>query len=606
MAGMIPERDIEEIRERANIVDVISQYVALKPAGAHRMKGLCPFHSEKTASFLIDTEKQLYYCFGCGAGGDIFSFIMQTEKLDFVEAVESVAQRIRYQISYSTTSKGKKEGRERLYKIMEEAKNAYRAFLKKSALGSIAVKYLNDRGFSNATIDTFEIGVSPDRWDFITKHLLKKGFKEEELYKVGISHRGDKGPYDVFRGRIMFPIKDIKGRVVAFGGRILLKGEPKYLNSAETALFKKGSLLYNLEKARSYIVAQDKTLVVEGYTDVMALHQAGFPYVVATLGTALTSEHLKMLSRFSKNILLAFDADSAGKTAAERGLELIGSAGDSKVSIILFPEGIDPAEFCLRRQASEVSRLLESGIRLEDYCINERLKRYDLKDPKEKSAAIGSLKDVFNVIQDPIVQEEYLRILSTTTGVSIEALRVKLLKNRVYNKKSNLYHNLADVPKETDARKEREEELLRILLQKYPESFGLAKKKLEAEEFSDNICKNIYKTLLEFSESNDKYCISDCLQFLRKESGEEAFQKASQLVMESFKCVETTDWRQLLMELIVFVKKSYLDGLVFELRKRHRECEKSGNHDKCLQILSEVQSLALLKKNLSRSILENF
>ncbi len=600
MSGIISEKDIEQLREHINIVDVVSDYVALKPAG-RRFRGLCPFHSEKTPSFFVDPEKQLYHCFGCGNGGDIYSFVMQAEKLSFPEAIEQLARRAGYPLTYVQAERTSSDKRTRLFELMSLAKDYYKEYLWRNSAGKKALEYLQNRHFDESTLRKFEIGFSPSSWDEVSKFLIKKGFKEEELYQAGISTKGSRGPIDLFRGRIMFPIFDLKGRVIAFGGRIFSGEGPKYLNSPETILFKKGSILYNLDKARRDIVVSDKCVIVEGYTDVIALDGIGISYAVATLGTALTAEHLKQVIKFTENIYLAFDADSAGKTAAERGLELIGAAGNARVAVSLFPEGQDPADFCKTNTKEEVEKVISEGVRLEDFCINQRLEKFDLKDPKEKAKAIDSLADIFNVLKDPILYEEYLKKVAALTLVRDDTLRLKFKPGKFYNIKRSENNSLISL-KKTDPKKEREEELLRILLQHFPESLIVISGKVEEDCFTEETRRKIYKALIDFSDSGLDKTIEAFLNYFRNSEGEMAFQKVTGLLMEEIKCIESLDWKHHLLQTALTVKLRYLDDLIKKLDGKIKEAEKAGDEDEIKRAHQELTGLLILRKNTLREI----
>ena len=594
------DRDIEEVRNRANLAEVVSQYVQLKPAGGRRLKGLCPFHQEKTPSFVVDQDRQLYHCFGCGVGGDVYSFLMDIEKLSFTEAVEQLAARVGYTLTRTHIERAAKNERDRLFAAMEEALAAYRTNLLRSTAARAARDYLAARGFSLSTIEEFELGFAPDAFDVLTKHLLKKGFREDELVKVGLSRRGDRGLYDMFRGRIMFPVRDIRGRVVAFGGRVVGSGEPKYLNSPETVLFKKGSTLYNLHRARRAIVARDRCVIVEGYTDVIALHQAGIEYAVATLGTALTADHLRTLLRFTQNVYLAFDADRAGKAAAERGLDLISAAGNAAVSVVVLPEGLDPADLVVKegREAFEAS--LASAVRLEEFCLRERVKRFNLADPKGKAAAVDALAPVFKAITDPVVFEEYVRMAADLLGVGIETLRLKIEPGKMYNYRFARERRVPTV--RVDARLEREHELLKTLLQFPDPAVSRARELLEEHELSDPASRAVYAALLDSDETAGAEP-DTLLTAIRVRGGEEAVRLASKLLVEEVRCQDPDLIPAHVIELIYFIKDARLAEAARNLRNELKQAERTGDQNRAADLLREIQVLTLARQGLRESLL---
>lgn len=600
------ERDIEAVRSLANLAEVVSHYVRLVPAGPRRLKGLCPFHQEKTPSFHVDTDRQLYHCFGCGAGGDVFSFLMQQEKLSFTEAVEELAKRVGYTLTVTRERSAARDERERLYRAMEEALAAYHTNLEKSSAAAPARAYLASRGFTEATIDEFELGFAPDRPDLMTKHLRAKGFTESELVAAGLSRRTSRGLHDLFRGRVMFPIRDIRGRAVAFGGRVLGAGEPKYLNSPETPLFRKSTTLYNLHRARRAIVAEDRCLVVEGYTDVIALHQAGIEYAVATLGTALTADHVRTLLRFTQNVYLAFDADRAGRTAAERGLELIAAVGNARVSVVTLPEGSDPADFVAAHGRDAFEGALARAVRLEEFCMDAILARHDLADPKGKAAAAEALRPVFDAMRDPVVFEEYLRRAADLIGVSMEALRSKIRSESEYNTK---FAKRGALPRpRPDAQRERERELLKTVLRYREAALALTRELLEEHELSDAPLRAIYAAALDVpaggaAEGGDGE--GALVTAVRAKGGEEAVRLLSELQIEPVRCVDPERVRDHVIELVYRIKDARLARAAEALKAELKRAEQAGDTARAADLLREIQLVAITRRGLFERLRES-
>ncbi|MCJ7471371.1 MAG: DNA primase, partial [Actinobacteria bacterium] len=331
MSRSLKEGEVEELKSHADIYSVVSGYVKLKKSGKS-YSGLCPFHKEKTTSFSVDQTKQLYHCFGCGEGGDIISFVEKIENMDFIESVEFLANKVGYKLKYNLSGGSRESGkvRNRLYEINELAKKYYQFILFNSKAGRIPLDYLKKRGFTEKTIQEFEVGYSMDLWDNFTNFIMKRKFEPKEVIDSGLaieSTRKKGAVYDRFRGRIMFPIEDIIGKPIGFGGRIITeksntaKQSAKYINTPETKIFSKSKNSYHIYQAKNLIVDMDEVLIVEGYTDVMALYQSGIKNAVASLGTALTSDQIKILGRFTKNIVLVFDSDQAGMNASLKGME---------------------------------------------------------------------------------------------------------------------------------------------------------------------------------------------------------------------------------------------------------------------------------------------
>lgn len=350
--------EADQIRERVGVAEIIGEYVSLKRAGAH-FKALCPFHQEKTPSFIVSPEKGIWHCFGCGKGGDVFAFIQEIEGVDFREALKQLAERAGVLIRRTAFAQGKESPnkRQRLFELLALAAKFYQTVLRQHEAGKRAQKYLRERGVREETMREFQLGYAPMRWDTMQQFLQKKGFSLPEMMQAGLVGTGQSGKfYDRFRGRIMFPVADIQGRVVAFGGRITLwhatGEEGKYINSPETSLYEKRKIVYNLSRAKAALRYGEPCVVVEGYMDAMMLHQAGIKNVVASSGTALTPDHIQLLSRYTKELHFAFDADQAGDKATIAATESALNAG-LRVATIVLPAGEDPADVAARGKSVE-------------------------------------------------------------------------------------------------------------------------------------------------------------------------------------------------------------------------------------------------------------
>lgn len=592
---MYSERDIQEIRNRINLVDLVSEYTTLKRSG-RSLRGLCPFHTEKTPSFYVDPEKQLYHCFGCGAGGDIFDFVMDMEKLNFNEAVEYLAERAGITLTRVRAAARTGE-KDQAIKALERAAELYRIYLFKSEAGKEAVRYLFGRGISLTSIKEFELGLSPEAPDAITKKLLKEGFKERHLLQANLSLKSSRGLVDRFRGRIMFPIRDIKDRVVGFGGRQFTGGEPKYLNTSETEFFKKSSLLYNLNRAKRYLAEAGKVIVVEGYTDVIMLHQAGIPYVVATLGTALTEVHLSLLARFVRDVYLAFDSDSAGQKAAERGIELISKAGKLNIKVIIIPEGKDPADFVKtygEKAREKFIQLIKEAEPLEDFVLKRRLKGLDLLDPGQKRQAAEIVSDVLKIIDDPVVRDEYIKKYSLLLGVSEETLRSKLSKPLWYNinREGSVRKNVG-TPGKASA-EEAESRFFALLYRDYRGRIKKALENLKPEHFFDDIYRLIYAEI----QSSPEECASTggLVERVRARIGEDAVKRLSPILISVDDSSEEDE--RIFNELIVYLKERLIKRRLSEIRLKILEAESRGDFEAALSYARKQQELInLLKGN---------
>lgn len=337
----LPQGFLEELREKNSVTDVISGYVNLRRRG-RTWVGLCPFHGEKTPSFTVYPETDSFYCFGCGVGGDVIGFIRRAENLDYIEAVKLLAQRAGMQMPEDSYDNSMQQLRLRVYEANREAARFFHSQLY-SPIGAKGLEYVRGRGLTEKTIRTFGLGFAPDSWRALTNHLIGKGFTTSELIQANLSVQSKKGDcYDRFRNRVMFPIIDLRGNVVAFGGRIMTDEKPKYLNTSDTVVFKKSSNLFALNKAKN--ARSDKLILCEGYMDVIALHQAGFDFAIATLGTALTQEQAIIIKRYTSTVVICYDADEAGQKATARAIDILRREG-LEIRVLTIPEGKDPDEY---------------------------------------------------------------------------------------------------------------------------------------------------------------------------------------------------------------------------------------------------------------------
>lgn len=393
---------IDEIRARCDLVEVVSAYVALRKSG-RSMLGLCPFHNEKTPSFTVNPERQAWKCFGCGEGGDVFSFVQKIEKCTFPEAVEQLARRAGIEIRRTEAAAREIGERDRLLAANSAACSFFRAALKASPA---ALEYLERRGVGEQTIEKYRLGYAPDSWDSLAKYLMERSVRVQDAVRAGllVSRERAEGFYDRFRHRLMFPILDNSERVIAFGGRALGDDPAKYLNSPETPLFVKNRTLYGLNFARRAIVERDSVLVVEGYFDAMTAQEAGFENTVATMGTALTEEHVNVISRFTKRVLLAFDADSAGINAALRSWPMFERAGFD-VRVVAMPQGEDPDSLLRGGDRARFARLIEEAVPIPDYRINAVLSAADLQTDAGRAAALRSAAAIIAEVESPVERE---------------------------------------------------------------------------------------------------------------------------------------------------------------------------------------------------------
>lgn len=412
--GRITDEDIQRVRDATDLVSLISERIVLKPKGRLQW-GLCPFHGEKTPSFKVDPATQLWHCFGCGLGGDAYGFVMKTDNVDFPDAVRMLADRANIELveEASGMPRGRKE---RLYAVLEESA----AFFAKALTGSResgpaqAREYLGGRGFGSEVAKTWRLGYAPGRGALV-KHLRAQGYSADEMVEANVALRSDGGQIkDRFYDRVMFPIADLQGRVIAYGGRVIGKGEPKYLNTNDTPVFRKSANMYAIDRAKGAITSTGTAVVVEGYTDVIALHEAGITSAVATLGTALTRQHVKLLGRFAKRVVYLFDGDEAGMRAADRASEFIDAsitpeAGGSRVEleVAMIPDGLDPADYVAKHGVDGMRKVIDSAVPLLRFSIDRRLARWDLERPEERSRALKDAAEVLAPVKDSLLADDY-------------------------------------------------------------------------------------------------------------------------------------------------------------------------------------------------------
>lgn len=401
---------LEEIKERCDLVEVISAHVALKKSGANSFLGLCPFHNEKTPSFNVNAERGIWKCFGCGEGGDVISFVQKIDGLTFAQAVEQLAKKAGITIERSETAAKRSSERERLLRANNLACTFFRRELGESKK---AAQYLQGRGLSADAVNVYKLGYAPDSWDGLLDYLREQRVDVSDAVKAGlvVPRENSSGFYDRFRDRLIFPIMDTMDRIIAFGGRAFGDDQPKYLNSPETALFAKNRTLYGLNIARKGIARDDKVIVVEGYMDVIAAQCADFDNTVATLGTALTEEHVSVLSRFTKNVVLGFDSDSAGMNAVLRSAPIFEKAG-FRVRVIAMPSGEDPDSMLKGGDVSGFSGLLQNALPVADYRIKCALSEYDLQTDEGKSEALTEAVGILAEVSSDVERERLIRFLA--------------------------------------------------------------------------------------------------------------------------------------------------------------------------------------------------
>jgi DNA primase len=426
---------IDEVKQKTDIIDIISQHVTLTKAG-RTFRALCPFHSEKHPSFYVYPEQQSWHCFGCNTGGDAFSFIMKKQNIDFGEALKQLAQKTGVVIPSKFEPGAESEERQRIYQVNQAAALYFHNLLNSTA-GEKAQSYVTGRGFSAKTIADFQLGYSPNSWEELKKYLMERDYTEGELLTAGLIIEAEgKKPHDRFRHKLMFPISDARGRIIGFGARVLDDSLPKYINSPQTPVFDKSGSLYGINLAKDAIRQQDLAVIVEGYMDVITAHQNGFSNVVASMGTSVTEKQVGILKRLSQNITLALDADAAGEEAMLRGVGFENTLG-AEVKVIILPKGKDPDDV-IKQDAKTWQKLLEQALPVVDYTFNMVASGLDLATAKGKSLAVDKLLPIIAEITDPIRQAHYLQKLAQLLQVSERSIEAALTRIRPRPKRERM------------------------------------------------------------------------------------------------------------------------------------------------------------------------
>jgi len=469
---------IDEIKSRLDVVEVIGSYIKLHKTGAN-FRTLCPFHSEKKPSFFVSPARQIWHCFGCGRGGDIFGFVKEIEGVEFGDALRILAQRAGVELKKYTPEYAKlKSERQRLYEICELATRFFEKQLEESSTGKEAKKYLLSRGISEESIKKWRLGYSPDTWQGLSDFLTSRGYKKEEVEKAGLGISSEVGSfYDRFRGRIIFPIFDLNSQVIGFGGRVFKEKDKtevaKYVNTPNTLLYDKSRVLYGLDKSKLEIRKKDSCILVEGYTDVIMAHQTGTQNIVATSGTALTPYQLKILKRYSENLILGFDMDVAGDWATKRGIDLAQLWGFN-IKVVLLPEEKDPADI-ISKSPRTWEKLISEAKSILEFYFESSFSRIDKAMPEGKKEISKILLPVIKRIPNKIEQSFWIQKLSKELGVReesvIEELKKVKLNEEIYGLEPE--EVISQPPK---SRKELLEERIIILILKSPQNLDLIKK----------------------------------------------------------------------------------------------------------------------------------
>ncbi|MFH1777750.1 MAG: DNA primase [Candidatus Omnitrophota bacterium] len=578
---LVSEHVINEIHHRCNIVEIISEYIPLKPAGRN-FKALCPFHNEKTPSFVVNTDKQIFHCFGCGAGGDVISFVMKYEKLEFPEALETLAKK--NGIATATTEKTDKSTslRTKIHKINEIAAGFYVDILRNKNIAQPARRYLKERQLNDDTTSEFRIGYAPGGWDSFFTFAKSKGQTQELLERAGLIIQGKlDGFYDRFRDRIIFPIFDIQGKIIAFGGRVLDDRLPKYINSPDTIIYRKSRNLYGLNKTKDYINREDYVVIVEGYLDLLTSYQNGIRNIVASLGTALTHEQVRILKRYTHNVVMIYDADEAGEMATLRGLDILIEHG-MNVKVALLAAGLDPDSFINQRGSAEFLECIKRAKSLLEYKLELLLSKYNINIPEDKTEIANQMLLTIKKIDNEVLKHEYVRKLSRAVSVNEEFLLRQLRKT------NNNYNSIAYTTKDKTQDGEKLEEAEKILITLIFEDQSTRQeilRRINIDDFSNPRVKKIMQTISALAEENQKLTPAHVFSRLDDELTKSVFSE-----LMAAECV-ILDIRKNIDDCIKHIKKKSINKCCMILQSEMRQAEISHNHELVRKLLNEYNIL---------------
>ncbi len=588
---LFSEEKVSEIIEKNDIVDVVSEYMNLKKSGSN-YSSLCPFHSEKTPSFSVSSPKQIFYCFGCGVGGNVVSFIQKIERLSYVEALRLLAERAGVELARDRDPKAIKEANEKkaIYRINQEAA---RFFYSKLQDNRMPMQYLTGRGLSEAVIKRFGLGYAPNEWQNLLNDMSKKGFSAAALHQAGLlAKKEDAGRYyDKFRNRVMFPIIDLKGNVIAFGGRVMDDSKPKYLNSPETPVFSKGHNIYAMNFVKK-VAGLENIIIVEGYMDVIALHQFGVNNAVASLGTAFTEHQAKLLKRFSNEIVIAYDSDLAGQAATLKGLAILEKAG-CMVKVLSLPSGKDPDEYIRKEGLEAFKERIKKSLPLIAYKIESVKKGLDTNNLQDRIRFTKGFSEILKDIESNTEVDAYVKKYSKDMQVDETAVYAELNRLRDKNKNGNNKHNIiSDKKSESKMLKGEiiaETYLLNICIYYFDKAKNIFKM-IEPEDFSVDLHEKIASLIKTKSDEGKTITAGEIISCFENE--EVKLQAAALFSIE----LPEGKSDDLMMSCIDKIKQSKNTRRIQELTEKMNALFQAGEKEQANKLFVEIIELQKLRK----------
>lgn len=587
MAG-IPEHIIDQVQDRVDIVEIIGGYIPLKKAGRN-YRAPCPFHHEKTPSFMVSQEKQIFHCFGCGIGGNVFNFLMKYERLEFPEAVRMLAQKAGITIPLPTSqSKMETSLINRLYAANDLAANFFQRNLKEDRTGRAAYSYLIQRGINEETLKTFRLGYAVSDWEGLLTFSKQKGIGSDILEKAGLTILKEQGGYlDRFRNRIMFPILDIKSRVLGFGGRVFLKEDdgPKYMNSPETVIYNKGRNLYGLNFTWKYIRDENQVIVVEGYLDLIVPFQYGIKNIVASLGTSLTEDQIRLIRRYARNVVIIFDPDKAGEIATLRSLDLLIEEG-MRVGVVRLPEGVDPDSFVRKHGTEQFKKIIADAKNLFEYKMSVLLSKYDKSILEDKASIVEEMLPTIAKVPNAVLKSGYIKMLADSLSIDEESVRQELKKMRPNYAASHPAEIPKDVKIDGFAKIHRQsEKILAGLLIDDNSCIKSVKEKLGLDEFQDPIIRRILQVLFRYNEEAKVVTPGKLIAHLEDI-------EAHRFIPELVDCVDAViDKQKTLEDCIIKIKQDNLKEKLNRLQVEIALAQNKADEDRINQLISECNEL---------------
>lgn len=600
MAQRIPQEVIDEVRERTNIVEVVGQYVQLKKSGKNYV-GLCPFHEEKTPSFSVVEDKQIFHCFGCGKGGNVFTFLQELEGLSFPESVKKVAdmEQISLGVEISTEPTGESSNRlQPLISLHEKIRDLYHHILVNTKAGEEALAYLHKRGLSDQLIDEFKIGFAPNQRDFLVQICRKDRVPEDVMARSGLFIQRDDGSFsDRFYQRVMFPLNDARGKTIGFSGRLLQTKDfpgdeqPKYLNSPETELFNKREVLFNFDKARNEIRKQGEAILFEGFMDVLAAWQANIKIGLASMGTSLTEQQIMAIERITGHVVVAYDGDRAGLAATDRALAILGAHSRLSLSAVTIPEKMDPDEYLRKYGAEELQNLLQHGRQTPFvFQMHYRKKDVNLDNEADRLTYLNGLVDELVKVQSPVEQDLYLGQLADDFNLTRESLKQQLRQarqtSRMERRQQAPQQRAATVTAEPKAILSRQEKAERMLIYRAMNETNV-REQLVQQEFQ--FIHDRYQELLLYLDSymmvHGQFVLADFLNYLKEDSMKQLVIDISVLQMS-----EDSNEREI-YDLMQVIAQSSIADEIKQRQKEQLEARKTGNQQRELELTIQIIEL---------------